>query len=126
MTHNERRALAARFEKAFATKGAAEWFTRLDSAGVPCEITHEDRVVELFDDRDLREKEWIAAHHHPVLGQVETFGRLIDFSKTPGVLGGPAPILGQHSRPILIELGYSPSEIDALAESGVIAETAPL
>jgi crotonobetainyl-CoA:carnitine CoA-transferase CaiB-like acyl-CoA transferase len=124
MAHDERRALAARFERVFLTKTAAEWFTLLDSAGVPCEVTHEDRVVELFNDPELREKQWIAAHHHPVLGQVETFGRLIDFSRTPTAVVGPAPFVGQHTRAILTEVGYLPSEIDALADSGVVADGA--
>ncbi len=124
MTHAERRVLGAGVEAIFRTRTAADWFNALDAARVPCEITSENRVVELFDNPDVRQKQWIAAHHHPVLGQVETFGRLIDFSETQAPLSGPAPILGQHSRPILTEVGYLGSEIDALVASGVVAEAA--
>jgi len=32
----------------------------------------------------------------------------------------PAPLLGQHSREILGQLGYSAREIEALAQGGVV------
>ena len=32
----------------------------------------------------------------------------------------PAPLLGEHSRGILAELGYPPAKIDELAAAGVI------
>lgn len=34
---------------------------------------------------------------------------------------GPAPLIGEHSRPILAELGIEPAGIDALLEQGVFA-----
>jgi crotonobetainyl-CoA:carnitine CoA-transferase CaiB-like acyl-CoA transferase len=41
-------------------------------------------------------------------------------SVTPGIFRYPAPELGQDTRPILEELGFSASEIDRLERDGVI------
>ena len=39
-----------------------------------------------------------------------------NLSDTPGRIAGPPPLLGQHSREVLADLGYSPEEIDQLRE----------
>jgi crotonobetainyl-CoA:carnitine CoA-transferase CaiB-like acyl-CoA transferase len=41
-------------------------------------------------------------------------------SATPGKLRHPAPALGQHTREVLQEIGYSAKQIAALAEEGVV------
>jgi crotonobetainyl-CoA:carnitine CoA-transferase CaiB-like acyl-CoA transferase len=43
-------------------------------------------------------------------------------SDTPGKLRRPAPSLGQHTREVLGEIGYSPDRIAALAADGVVKE----
>jgi alpha-methylacyl-CoA racemase len=42
------------------------------------------------------------------------------FSKTPGVIAGPPPAIGAHSREALSDWGLSASEIDALDAAAVI------
>ena len=37
-----------------------------------------------------------------------------------GSVRTPAPVLGQHTRGVLGELGYDPDRIAAMAQSGVI------
>ena len=41
-------------------------------------------------------------------------------SDTPGKLRHPAPALGQHTREVLREIGYSAERIAALAADGVV------
>jgi crotonobetainyl-CoA:carnitine CoA-transferase CaiB-like acyl-CoA transferase len=41
-------------------------------------------------------------------------------SGTPGKLRRPAPMLGQHTREVLGEIGYSVERIAALAADGVV------
>jgi len=43
----------------------------------------------------------------------------VHFSETPGHIGGPPPLLGEHSREVLRELGYTSAEIEELRRSGV-------
>jgi crotonobetainyl-CoA:carnitine CoA-transferase CaiB-like acyl-CoA transferase len=112
--------LGSILEVALRSKDAAEWSALLDASGVPCEVTHEDRVTELFDDPVLRKKGWIATYHHPTVGKMEVAGHLIDFSATPGRLAGPPPVVGQHTREILNELGYDAAAIDGLVSAGAV------
>jgi len=44
----------------------------------------------------------------------------VRLSRTPGEVRHRAPVLGEHTEEVLVELGYSASEIAALRESGVI------
>ena len=56
----------------------------------------------------------VAEYHHPDYGRFRQFGHLLNFSETPGKLWGPPPRLGERSREVLAELGYSAAEIDEL------------
>jgi crotonobetainyl-CoA:carnitine CoA-transferase CaiB-like acyl-CoA transferase len=107
-------------EPCFRTRTAAEWFAALDAAGVPCEVSDGDFVLGVFDDPELRERRWVTSQQHPVLGRLDTLGLLFDFSETPGVVQRGPFMVGQHTREIMGELGYSDAEITQLAEAGVL------
>src|SRR6202035_3580960 len=94
-------ALSALLEGVLATRTTGEWFQLLDDAGVPCEIANPSFGREIFLDPIMRELGLIVEHQHPKLGRFEQFGTTIDFSATPGVVQGPPPIVGQHTREIL-------------------------
>jgi len=113
-------ALGAILDAVFVTAPASSWFDRLDRHGVPCELARHGGIADLFDDPLLKERGWIAAYDHPVVGRMEATGRYFDLAGTPGPVPGPAPVSGQHTAAILTELGYSADEIDALAASGAI------
>jgi formyl-CoA transferase len=54
-----------------------------------------------------------------VCGRYVTVGNPIKLSASPTTIG-PSPVLGQHRRAILKELGYGDADIDALTEDGAI------
>jgi crotonobetainyl-CoA:carnitine CoA-transferase CaiB-like acyl-CoA transferase len=116
-------ALAYELEKVFVQRTAHEWFMSLDAAGVPCEVSDPDFVMRLFDDPEFREKGWVTSYEHASVGHMDVFGLLFDFDQTPGVVQGPAPMVGQHSREILRGLGYADVGIDDLVSQGVVIET---
>jgi crotonobetainyl-CoA:carnitine CoA-transferase CaiB-like acyl-CoA transferase len=115
-------ALWVLLEEMLKTRTAADWFERLDKAGVPCEIANPTFGREIFADPVMRELGLIVEHQHPILGRFEQFGATIDFSDTPGVIQGPPPIVGQHTREILGEHGFSADEVEELFASKVIFE----
>jgi crotonobetainyl-CoA:carnitine CoA-transferase CaiB-like acyl-CoA transferase len=58
---------------------------------------------------------------HPKAGKTKAIGLPIKFSDTPGSVRCAAPLLGQHTRSVLLGLGYDEAQIDALAASGAVA-----
>jgi len=117
--------LGTLLETAFAGRSAAEWSRILDDAGVPAETSSDTFALGLFDDPELIDRGWVVALDHPLVGKVEMFGHTIGFSETPGRIERPPIVVGQHTRQIMIELGYAPPVLDALIAEGVIAEAGP-
>ena len=59
-------------------------------------------------------------HDHPLLGRLRMFGKMVDFSATPSSLDRPPPLVGQHSREILREVGFRDGDVDALIDAGSV------
>jgi len=112
--------LATALGTCFMQRSAQEAFAALDAAGVPCEICDPEFALRLHDDAELRARGWVTSYPHAFAGQLDQIGLLYDLSETPSRVQGPPLIVGQHSREILSELGYSPAEIDALCASCVL------
>ncbi len=56
----------------------------------------------------------------PILGEVVVPGNPIRLSAQPDDLDLVAPLLGEHNRQVLTELGYDDALIDELAADGVL------
>jgi len=108
-------------EQAMRTKNAVMWSHTLDDAGVANEISldNQNGMIGLFD-ADLERLGMVAEYEHPSMGRMRQFGELIHFSETPGLIHGPAPRIGEHSRAILEDLGFSGKDQDELKAKGVV------
>jgi crotonobetainyl-CoA:carnitine CoA-transferase CaiB-like acyl-CoA transferase len=113
--------LTAVLADAFMGDLATNWRRVLRGAGVPAEISVDtwDGETILFDD-ELARLGLVARYEHPLLGRVRQFGSLITFSDTPGVHERATPMLGEHTREILAELGYDDVAIDDYRARGVV------
>jgi crotonobetainyl-CoA:carnitine CoA-transferase CaiB-like acyl-CoA transferase len=118
--------LAKILETSFAGDLAVNWRRTLDAAGVPCEISVDtwDGETILFDS-ELEQLGLVARYDHPLLGHVSQAGNLITFSDTPGKQERAAPLVGQHTREIMRELGYGDEMIDGYAEQGIVSWPGP-
>jgi crotonobetainyl-CoA:carnitine CoA-transferase CaiB-like acyl-CoA transferase len=114
-------ALADHLATWFAARTASDAFGVLDAAAVPVEIADSEVRRTWFGQPDLVAAGLVADYQHPTYGRFRQFGSLIGFSDTPGRIGGPPPLLGQHSREVLARVGYGPDEIDSLRARGVTA-----
>jgi len=113
-----RDALMALIQEIFATQPSATWLERLGKADI---LTN--RVNDYGD--------FLADPHVAATGAVRWIeqpgvGRM-PVAAIPAAEPGPeavllSPAVGQHSRPVLSELGLSATEIDALVAQGVVAE----
>jgi len=114
--------LAATTEARFGERPARAWFEELDGAGVPVEIVDEEFCRVLFDDSEARAAGLVAETRAGGVGRFEDPGLLVNLSATPGVISRGPCLCGQHSREILVEHGYSRTEVDELVASGVVRD----
>jgi crotonobetainyl-CoA:carnitine CoA-transferase CaiB-like acyl-CoA transferase len=77
----------------------------------------------LEGDPQVRHNQIVVSFEHPKAKQFRTIGPPIRFSRTPSSVKRP-PLLGEHSRQILREIGYPDSDIERLVRDGVIAQDA--
>ncbi len=57
---------------------------------------------------------------HPTAGRVKTLGPPVKFSRTPATVRSPAPLYGQHTHDVLVQHGFSDSEIRAFLDEGAV------
>jgi crotonobetainyl-CoA:carnitine CoA-transferase CaiB-like acyl-CoA transferase len=112
-------ALAALLTPHFQQRTSAQWLGQLEKAGVPAGPVL--TVQEMHAHPQAKARDMVPVVEHSVAGKVQTLGLPVKFSATPGAVGNGAPTLGQHSRDVLAEAGYSPREIDNLIKDGVVA-----
>jgi len=116
-----RQALAATLAPIFRAQSSAEWLARLEAGGVPAGPVLD--VNAMHRDPQTQAREMVVEVDHPRVGRMKTLGLPVKFSDTPGRVHGPAPLLGEHSRAILAEAGYTAEEIDSLITRGIVRET---
>jgi crotonobetainyl-CoA:carnitine CoA-transferase CaiB-like acyl-CoA transferase len=111
-------ALQAALTPLFKVRTSSEWLLRLEEAGVPAGPVLD--VGQMHADPQALAREMIVETTHPTAGQVASIGLPIKFSETPGSVRRAAPVLGQHTREVLREHGFTDAEADELAALGAI------
>jgi len=96
----------------------AAWLKDLDAAGIPAGPIND--IAAMAADPQTLAREMVVELEHPKAGKTKALGLPIKFSETPGRITRPAPMLGQHTREVLLGVGYTDAEIDALAAEGAI------
>ena len=113
-------ALVAEISAIFAGAAAAEWEELLTAADVGC--VQADEAVEgdfYADHPHARANDLSVEVEHPYIGKYRRYGGLVEFSLTPGIYRTSSQI-GQHTRPLLRELGYDDPKIEDLGARGVV------
>jgi formyl-CoA transferase/CoA:oxalate CoA-transferase len=114
-------ALTAALAATFRQRTTTEWLAKLESAGVPCAPVVADFNQRFVCDAQTVANEMIVTQQHATLGEVQMAHQWLRFSETPIACTKPTPLLGQHTHEVLMELGYSTAEIEALFAQKVIA-----
>jgi crotonobetainyl-CoA:carnitine CoA-transferase CaiB-like acyl-CoA transferase len=105
--------------KWFAGRSAAQAAETLKRGKVPAELVQPIRVKDHFFDKENLEHGRIVEYKHATFGLMHESGHVLRFSETPGLIRGPAPLIGEHSRAIWSEFGVSEDEQRALREKKV-------
>jgi crotonobetainyl-CoA:carnitine CoA-transferase CaiB-like acyl-CoA transferase len=92
-----------------------EWLAELRPADIPCGKAN--GLDDLFTDPYLIETGYFESYEHPVEGDVVIPAIPARFSKSPPNVHRPWPQLGQHTREILSEAGYSAAEIERITRN---------
>jgi crotonobetainyl-CoA:carnitine CoA-transferase CaiB-like acyl-CoA transferase len=101
------------------TRTTTEWRSLLDGIDVPNQVPA--TLDELIDDPQLRASGLIGEEQHPTEGRLRTLGSPTYWNDTPSPPLAPAPRLGEHTRQVLGRLGYTPDELDAMAQEGAVS-----
>jgi formyl-CoA transferase/CoA:oxalate CoA-transferase len=110
--------LGAHLKRVIALRTTAEWLADLREAGVPAGSVRD--IGETLADPQLHAREMIRTIDHEAQKALRLLGIPVKLSETPGSVRTPPPLLGEHSREILSDLGWNAVEIDALKKDGVI------
>ena len=108
----------------FETSSSEHWLEQLGEAGVTCAPVTEGSDW-FFDDPHVAANDLIAEQQHPVIGWVKLCHNGIKFADTARVNATPTPLLGEHMREALGELGYAQSQIEELYEKGIVKTEEP-
>lgn len=111
-----RRELAARAEALFRQRSTAEWLAALEAADVPC--TPVRVASEVFHDPQVRESGALLEFDYPGYGRVTAIATGVRVGAAPIPVQRP-PLLGEHTRSVLAEIGYDEQTIAEMEASGV-------
>jgi formyl-CoA transferase len=106
-------------KRIIAGKTLKEWHEILDPAD--CLYSPVNTVSEALCDEHAIHREIIIDGYHPLCGPHKHLGSALKFSETPVDLQRiPAPALGEHTIPILKEMGLDTHSIEELQKNGVV------
>ncbi|RXZ36636.1 CoA transferase [Oxalobacteraceae bacterium CAVE-383] len=100
------------------TRTTQEWVVLCDAAGLPAGAVLE--IPEALTHPQAVARDMIVETEHPTAGSVKSLGLPIRFSGGRDNSLRAAPLLGQHTHEVLLELGYSGQEIDRLTEEKAV------
>lgn len=108
-------------EERLAQHTREHWTAALLAAGIPAGPIN--NIADVFADAQVRHLGLVEEVEHLELGPLRQVGSPIrmDATRNGSIYRAP-PVLGQHSREVLGEYGYTPAQIDALVRDGVVGQ----
>jgi len=103
----------------FRRRTSADWLSQFEKAGLPAGPIY--NMKEVLENEQTRARNMLTEVPHQTLGNTKTLGAPVKFSSTPAEVRRGAPVLGQHSREVLVEIGFSLDEIEQMEKEGTVS-----
>ena len=107
----------------FEERTTAEWMSVLEQADVPFMPMHD--LLSVLHDPHLEATGFFTTVEHPSEGTIRTMRMPIQWFHNTADPPRPSPRLGEHTKEVLGEAGFTPSEVDSLLASGAARQCAP-
>ena len=119
-----RQQLADDLEKTLSKKSSQEWLKDLEKDGVPAGPIFD--ISEVWSNDQVKSREMDVTLEHPTAGKIRNIGLATKLSQTPGKIKTAAPLLGQHTKEILTEMGYTSEEIEEFISNETVIQNTNL
>lgn len=117
---DNRDTLVALIVEALAPQSADHWLAAIEAVGVPVGPVND--LAQAFADPQVAARGLLVEVDHPVAGRIPTVAQPMKFSKTAPEYRSAPPLIGQHSRAVLADAGFTAEEIVTLEASGVVSQ----
>ncbi|MGF1598813.1 MAG: CaiB/BaiF CoA transferase family protein [Acidimicrobiales bacterium] len=97
-----------------------EWLTFAESVSIPAAPVLD--LADMHDNPQIVASDLMPLAEHPTEGTYRQVNDSVRYERTPTVIRRHAPHLGQHTREVLTELGWSDDRVDALFAAGAATD----
>lgn len=111
-------ALEDELAKSFSAMTRSEWLKKLEENDVPTAPLY--NMAEVLGDPQVKHLELTEEVEHPTAGKLKFIGGAVSYEGIQQKESGPPPLLGEHTRKILSELGYNVEQVAALEKHGAV------
>jgi crotonobetainyl-CoA:carnitine CoA-transferase CaiB-like acyl-CoA transferase len=101
-------------------KTTSAWLAAFQAVDIWCGPVY--GYADVAADPQIQHNGTFVEYEHPTEGRVRTPGFPIRFSQTPSSVRRGAPLVGEHTREILAEIGYDEARIEALFATGSVVQ----
>jgi len=102
------------------TKVTDEWVELLESAGIPCGKVR--TVKEALELEHTKTRQMVVEMEDDLRGKIKLLGIPTKLSETPGAIRMLPPLLGEHTKEVMKELGYDDKGIKILEDQAIIRQ----
>ena len=100
-------------------RSTAEWVKAFEEADIP--VQRMNSIEDILADPHLEAIGYFSVREHPTEGRIRTLAVPSEWSDSKPEYRRHAPRLGEHTREVLREAGFSPQKIEELISSGAAA-----
>lgn len=114
-----REALTQILETILTRHSSSYWISRFENLNLPSAPIQ--TLDQVFSGSQVKQRKLLVEMEHPTAGKVSLVGSPLNFSRTPVSYRNRPPLLGEHTKEILGEIGYSDKKIKEWEQAQVFS-----